>query len=88
MPFTGTEEERIANRATHTWVDVPNPIQKVPLPASWVEQVTQEEAAYLAKPLREIVPWCSRCGTYGYSTAYHAADWKCGEAPRYTKTVF
>lgn len=82
--FDGTNGERAANRLTHAWEQVPNPIQTMPLPRSWVEQLSHEEALELAKPPMETLPKCRRCGCWG---ADEAAKWKCGEPPRYTETL-
>lgn len=83
IPFSGTDGERAANRLTHAWEQVPNPITFIPIPARVVERVTQEEALELAKP-PEKVGRCSQCGCW-YNDL--GAFWKCGEAPRYTETI-
>ena len=83
IPFNGTDGERAANKLTHAWEQVPNPITFIPIPARVVERVTQEEALELAKP-SETVGKCSKCGCWFND---YDASWKCGEAPRYTETI-
>lgn len=83
IPFSGTVGERAANRLTHAWEQFPNPLTYSPLTARLVEQLTQEEAMKLAKPEKETLPKCSKCGCWG---ADLDASWKCGEAPRYAET--
>jgi len=83
IPFDGTDAQRAENRISHAWEQVPNPVQFVPIPARWVEQLSMEEALELAKPKSDTFPKCSKCGCWGSDLA---ASWKCGEAPRFTET--
>lgn len=79
--FDGTRGERAANRLTHAWRQVPNPIRYVPIPASAVHTMTDAEIRKATTPALETLPRCSTCGEWGAS---NAADWPCGAAPRST----
>jgi len=84
-PFNGTDAERAENRLSHAWVQVPNPMKAMPLPKSWVKQLSKEEAYELAKPKLETWGKCSVCGCWFNE---EEASWKCGEAPRFTESKF
>lgn len=85
IPFDGTDGERAKNRLTHAWEQVPNPIKSMPIPKSWVEQLSREEALGLAKPPVDTLPKCSKCGCWGAS---EEANWECGVVPRFTETIW
>jgi len=85
IPFDGTDGQRAENRLSHAWEQVPNPVQFVPIPARWVEQLSMEEAMKLAKPKKDTVAKCSQCGCRGGD---RAASWPCGEAPRFTEIMW